>query len=283
MREYQDEDYARLYLRRLDRIHGAESAADPDFAHGSAATLETARALALWMAFDDVMRVADLKSQPSRLNRVRREVGVREDELLRLYDYLKPGTGEIAALLPPAAAARLLRWEQRRTAAGRAPFAFALTLGTHRIHNLILLRLLAGLKRWRRRGSRFVQEQAMIERWLERIDRGLRDGWSLGHEIALCGRLIKGYGATNARGREALAHILDHLIDGGRFADPEARATAVRQAREAALSDDAGRALDRTMVELGAPARLVKPQPVVWARRGPRSSRAADSNPAHPQ
>jgi indolepyruvate ferredoxin oxidoreductase, beta subunit len=270
LREYQDEDYARRYLQRLDRIHAAEKAADPDFAHGAAATLETARALALWMAFDDVIRVADLKSRPSRLDRVRHEVGAQEGDLLRVYDYLKPGAEEIAALLPPAAAARVLRWEQRRIAAGRAPFGFALALGTHRVHNLILLRLLAGLKRWRRGGSRFVQEQAMIERWLERIDRGLRDGWSLGHEIALCGRLVKGYGATNARGREALTHILDHLVDGGRFADPEAQAAAVREAREAALSDDAGRALDRTLAELGAPRLPLKPQPIVWAPRGTR-------------
>ena len=283
MREYQDEDYGRLYLQRLDRIHAAENAVDPGCVHGSAATLETARALALWMAFDDVVRVADLKSRPSRLERVRREVGVQEGELLRVYDYLKPGTAEIAALLPPGAAARLLHWEQRRTAAGRAPFSFALKLGTHRIHNLILLRLLAGLKRWRRRSSRFDHEQAMIERWLERIDRGMRERWSLGYEIALCGRLIKGYGATNARGGEALVHILDHLVDGGRFPDPEARATAVREAREAALSDDAGRALDRRMVEFGAPPRPLKPQPIVWAPRAPRSGRAADSKPVDPQ
>jgi len=94
----------------------------------------------------------------------------------------------------------------------------------------------------------------------------------------LCGRLIKGYGATNARGREALAHILDYVVDGGRFSDPEARAMAVREAREAALSDDAGRALDRTMAELGAPPRPLKPQPIVWAPRGPRRDRVTDSD-----
>ena len=30
---------------------------------------------------------------------------------------------------------------------------------------------------------------------------GTRRHWQLGHEIALCGRLIKGYGATNERGK----------------------------------------------------------------------------------
>jgi indolepyruvate ferredoxin oxidoreductase beta subunit len=278
MREYQDEAYGRLYLQRLERIRDAERAVDPGCANGSVATREAARSLALWMAFDDVVRVADLKSRPSRFARVRREVGVGEGELLRLYDYLKPGIGEIAALLPAGLAARLLRWEQRRVAAGRPPFGFALALGSHRVHNLLLLRVLARMKGLRRRGSRFTQEQAMIERWLDRTERGLRGCWSLGHQLALCGRLVKGYGSTNTRGKEALVHILDHLVDDGRFPDPEARAMAVRQAREAALSDEAGRAFDLTLSQFGAPPRPLKPQPIVWAARAPRPGRVADSD-----
>jgi len=63
LREYQDEEYARLYLRRLERIRDAEAHVDPGGANGSIATREAARSLALWMAFDDVVRVADLKSR----------------------------------------------------------------------------------------------------------------------------------------------------------------------------------------------------------------------------
>ena len=51
----------------------------------------------------------------------------------------------------------------------------------------------------------------MIERWLDGVVRGTREHWQLGHEIALCGRLIKGYGSTNERGKENLLHVLDHL------------------------------------------------------------------------
>jgi indolepyruvate ferredoxin oxidoreductase beta subunit len=278
MREYQDEAYAHLYLQRVERIYERERTADPNGANGWTATREAARSLALWMAFDDVVRVADLKSRASRFARVRREVGLGEGELLRLYDYLKPGVAEIAAMLPQSAATRLLRWERRRIVAGRQPLGFALALGTHRVHNLILLRLLAAFKGLRRRGSRFAQEQAMIERWLDRTERGLRACWSLGHQLALCGRLVKGYGSTNARGKEALMHILDHLVDGGGFPDPEARASAVRQAREAAFSDDAGALLDRTLSQFGAPPRAPKPQPIVWAARSAR--RVAESNRA---
>ena len=280
LRQYQDEAYGRLYLQRVERIRDAEAAVDPVGANGSIATREAARSLALWMAFDDVARVADLKSRPDRFARVRREVGVGKGEVLRLYDYLKPGIDEIAALLPAGAAARLLRWEQRRVARGRPPIGFALALGSHRVRNRLLLRALASMKGLRRHGSRFAQEQAMIEHWLERTERGLRACWSLGHQLALCGRLVKGYGSTNARGKEALMHILDHLVDGGRFSDSEERALAVQQAREAALSDDAGHSLDRTLSQFGAPPRPLKPQPIVWAPRAARSGRSADSNRA---
>ena len=47
--------------------------------------------------------------------------------------------------------------------------------------------------RWlRRRGSRFATEQTLIEKWLAGVTAGTKSDWQLGHEIALCGRLIKG-------------------------------------------------------------------------------------------
>ena len=104
----------------------------------------------------------------------------------------------------------------------------------------------------------------MIETWLERIEQGLRFDWALGHEIALCGRLIKGYGATLERGKANLTHVLDHLATGSAPATERARAIAL--AREAALADDAGKALDRQLAELGAPPRPVKPQTIIWAK-----------------
>jgi hypothetical protein len=52
---------------------------------------------------------------------------------------------------------------------------------------------------------------ALIERWLAAVERGTREHWALGHELALCGRLIKGYGSTNERGKANLLHMIEHL------------------------------------------------------------------------
>ena len=109
----------------------------------------------------------------------------------------------------------------------------------------------------------------MIERWLAALERGLREDWRIGNEIALCGRLVKGYGATNERGKENLLHVIEHLAVAGTFTDAASRANAIRAAREAALADEAGNALDATLVRHGAPPRPVKAQPVRFVRTRP--------------
>jgi indolepyruvate ferredoxin oxidoreductase alpha subunit len=114
---------------------------------------------------------------------------------------------------------------------------------------------------------------ALIERWLSAVINGTRIHWALGHELALCGRLIKGYGSTNERGKDNLVHIFDHLAFGPvSNPEPAQRAEAVAAARTAALTDEAGRALDNTLLAHGAPPRPVKAQPIRWMKRSPSPS-----------
>ena len=98
-----------------------------------------------------------------------------------------------------------------------------------------------------------------------------------GCEIALCGRLIKGYGSTNERGKDNLMHVLENLATGASFASNELRAAAIAAARSAALLDEAGKALDQTLLSHGAPARPVKAQPIRWVANPHRKPRAAKS------
>ena len=258
--DYQGARYAELYLARLERLITAENG-------GHSAALEATRWLALWMAFDDIVRVAELKSRASRFERVRREAQAEPGSLLRVLDHFKPGVPEVAALLPARLATALERWDARRVARGREPFALPLKLPSHGVGGLIALRALAAMKRWRPSGSRYAIEQALIERWLGGIEAGLRRGaapgldhnLALGLEISRCGQLIKGYGSTNERGKRNLLHIIDHLH----------HADAVAAARRAALADEAGTQLDQALIAHGAPARTPVAQPIRWHRRRP--------------
>ena len=282
--EYQDAAYAELYVERLSRVAEAERASDPAGARGGSITCETARYLALWMAFDDIVLVADLKCRAARRERVRREVKVADGELLRVYDHFKPGVPEVAALLPQRLAEALTRWDRRRQARGHTPFAWPLKVGTHSVAGFAALRLLASLRWLRRRGVRFATEQALIERWLDAVVRGTEEGWVLGHEIALCGRLIKGYGSTNERGKANLLHVVDHLAAPSPSRISTAlRAEAIASARTAALADEAGTALDKVLVKHGAPSRPLAESPIRFVRRvpaaaaRPRDAKAASS------
>jgi indolepyruvate ferredoxin oxidoreductase beta subunit len=265
--DYQDGAYAGLYLQRISRVLAAERQSDGAEANGFALTRETARFLALWMAFDDIVRVADLKCRASRFARVRSEVAAHNGDIVRIVDYFKPGIAEFCALLPAAVAEPLMAWDRRRQARGKPTLAMALHVRTDSICGFFLLRLLASLRWMRRRGARYAQEQTLIESWLSAIETAGRENWSLACEIALCGRLIKGYGATNERAKMNLLHILDQLIVGGTFVTSAERATAIRQAREAALADEGGNALDRVLVQQGVLPRPVKAQPIRWSRK----------------
>ena len=249
--DYQDTAYAALYADRLGRVLDAERAW-----------------LALWMAFDDIVRVAALKGRASRAQRVRQEVRAGEDDIVKVYDHFKPGAAEFAALLPASLSRRVTAWDRARQARGQEPWALPLKVGSHSVFGMASLRLLASLRWLRRRGSRFAEEQALIERWLAAVETGTREAWALGHELALCGRLIKGYGSTNERGKHNLLHVIDALA--GRTALPaSARTTAIAAAREAALADEGGKALDAALAAHGAAPRPVQAQPIRWMKRPP--------------
>ena len=268
--DFQDRPYADLYLDRLRPI------VTRDREQGGAAsdyklTTETARFLALWMSYEDVIRVADLKSRRTRFERVRDEVQAKPDEPVHIVEYLKPGIEEAAALLPPGLSKVLLNWAEKRG------LTYKLNVGMHikstSVTGFLILRLLALLRPLRRMTARYAQEQVLIERWLRAIA-AARDP-ALALEIALCGRLIKGYGDTNRRAKTSMLRILDTLVEGSALPNETARANAIREAREAALEDPEGRQLESSLSTHGITPLPPKPKPIQFIRDAARNRRVA--------
>jgi indolepyruvate ferredoxin oxidoreductase beta subunit len=249
--DYQDAAYAALYL---DRIRGVlavdrEAGGEPG---GWQLTQEASRLLALWMSYEDVIRVADLKTRASRFARVRKEAAAKDDQIVVVTDYFKPGANEIADILPPDWAARL----RKNAGAGRA-----VKLRTSDVSGFLAMRLMAALKPLRRKSSRFIEEQALIERWLGAIKRlgfAVLDA-ELALEIVHCARLVRGYGETWRKSRDAFVKILDTLVENeqavARGAD--ALKAAIRNARNAAL-----------VYAEAKPAPAIKGKAVIWMKAG---------------
>jgi len=258
--DFQDRGYARLYLDRLEQIVNLDHAAD-----GYKLSNETGRFLALWMCYEDVIRVADLKTRKSRFERVREEVQAKPHEPVHIVEFLKPGVEELAAVLPRFLAGPLKRLAEL------SGLSKKLNVGMHikttSISGFFLLRLLAWLRPFRPLTSRWHEEQALIGRWLGATATAAKRDVGLALEIALCGRLIKGYGDTHKRGKDNFLRILDTLVEGDAVPDDRARIEAIRKAREAALADPEGRKLEQSLETHGIAPLPPRPKPVKFMRR----------------
>ncbi len=275
--DYQDAAYAMLYLDRLEPI----AKLDRDGGGGAGGfklTNEAGRFLALWMCYEDVIRVADLKSRRSRFERVRSEVQAKPDEPVHIVEYLKPGVEEVAAVLPPRLSKWLTGWATRRGLTNK--LNVGMYVKTTSVLGFLQLRALAAMRRLRRRTARYHDEQPLIDRWLAAIRAAGGRDLALALEIALCGRLIKGYGETHRRAKANFLRIMDNLVEGnaasgGTFASDAERAAAIRTAREAALADPEGRKLEQSLEAVGIAPLPPRAHPLQFFRRPPGGARPA--------
>ncbi len=269
--DYQDAPYARLYVERLQRIAGAagESQGQSAVVH---AFSEAARHLALWMTYEDVIRVADLKSRRSRFDRIRSESRARDGEIVQIVEYLKPGVDEVAAVLPGTLGARLRDWARRT---GRLE---TLNRGMHlpstHVTGFLMLRLLARMRRLRRGSLRFQEEQQAIERWLTALGRALPVSPEFGAALAELPRVLKGYGDTHRRGRASFARIFDTLVERALSAGTPTAGAAqeLRAAIDAALAEPEGRELEKSLEQAGIVPLPPVAKPIVWMRK-PRGNK----------
>jgi indolepyruvate ferredoxin oxidoreductase beta subunit len=195
--DYQDERYAGLYLERLASFVGERP--DPEL------IALIARHLALWMTYEDAVRVAELKIRRSRFERIRRDVPAGAAEIL-VTDYLKPDLDELYGILPYRWVSPLARWAERRWPHGR-PTA-GQRVRTTTVLGFLRLWLLARLRRYRPVSYRFQREHERMERWLTAIRRCAHWDAELAREVARAAQLVKGYGDVRRR----MTTLFDHLL-----------------------------------------------------------------------
>jgi indolepyruvate ferredoxin oxidoreductase, beta subunit len=241
--DYQDVAYARDFLARLERFRAIEQQQKD----GAGRLLaETARQLALAMAYEDTIRVADLKIRASRFARVRAEAQVADGQILEIAEFFHPRPQEIADTLPAPLGRWLLRTDWARGLLERVTRK-GKVIKTTSIHGFLLLYLLAQLKPLRRRTLRFAEEQVALAAWLDLVADAARANYALAVEVARMRSLVKGYGDTHARGRakfETMAMLLPQLR---RRTDAAAQLAALIKA---AQGEEGTAALDKAIAEL---------------------------------
>ncbi|HMK69371.1 MAG TPA: indolepyruvate oxidoreductase subunit beta family protein [Xanthobacteraceae bacterium] len=234
--DFQDPSYADEYLDRLTRLYELDSA------HGGAAkaysfTAAAAKYVAVAMAYDDVIRVADLKTRSSRYHRVQRDNLVGKGQIVYTTEYMHPRLEEVAGTLP----APLGRFLEAHPRAFGWMFRKGRRVRSGTISWFLMLYVLAAFKPIRRTTLRHRREMAHLEQWLALAAARIAQNYDLAVEIVNTRRLVKGYSDTHARGQSKF----DRVIGAVPLLAPRADgAEWMRRLRDAALLDENGIALD---------------------------------------
>ncbi len=198
---YQDERYFVRYLECVRLIYEEDRLHDK----GLLVTKEVARVLALRMAYEDAVRVAQLKTLRQRFQRLRQEHNIDPNAVYRVVDFLSPDWDELLGLLP------LPRKKNanRATEEGLPPLpspadelqrpAVPMQLETSSLTGYLLLKGLTLLKPLRIYSRRFRSEWEAIQQWLDTVRDALREDYDLAFLVARSGALIRGYGRTRRK------------------------------------------------------------------------------------
>jgi indolepyruvate ferredoxin oxidoreductase, beta subunit len=202
--DYQDERYARRYLDRLAPFVRTET--------GDAERVELARQvarhLAVWMTYEDAVRVADLKTRASRFARIRAQARAPKAAIV-VTDYLKPDLDEMYGVLPHRLVAPFARWAERRWPHGRPTFGQHVKTTT--VSGYLRVWLLTRLKPLRPLSHRAYEEHARMERWLATVAACAARDTALAREVAGAAQLVKGYGDVRRRMLGLLEALLESV------------------------------------------------------------------------
>jgi hypothetical protein len=232
--DYQSAGYAQLYVDRLRRFVGRRDVEE-------AMLTEIARLMAQRMAYEDPIRIAQLKLL--ELDDKGAQAGSVDIRRFR-FD-------ELVGALPAAVAEPvldLLEWLgwTRRTVKIR--------FSTKNRFSIRRLKVEAALKRWRLFSVRYAKERVWVERWLHMINRSLAKQPAAAFEVIRTATMIEGYGASYRQGLADWHTIIDDLAKptfDGVLALPDL-AGAIAEARAAAMPDPRQAALKRTIAEIRA-------------------------------
>lgn len=233
---YQSTSYAQLYIDRLKRFVGRRGVDDGLLA-------EIARLMAERMAYEDAIRIAQLKLE--EVNAAGGLAARSADDVKKLrLDELIDALPEMVAD-PVLAVLDQLGWRRRRV---------SIRFSANTRFSVRRLRIEAGLKRWRLFSGRYAKERVWVERWLHMIDRSLAKQPGAAPAVVETATMIQGYGDPYRQGIADWHVIIDGLVKptfDGVLALPDL-AAAITEARAAVMPDPRQASLKRKIAEIRA-------------------------------
>lgn len=206
--DYQNDKYAKLYIIRIKRLIHSVNMTNKNIIP----VIENiVRRLSLWMTYEDIPRVAQLKIKPERFSKIKQEIKLQNNQILLIQDIFKPGINEIGAMLPRKIGSWFIR---NNKIMSFLPFiGKGMKINSLTIFGFLILRFLSVFRYIRTASLRYREEQENIEKWLNNIGIALEKSINFAEGLADMPQILKGYGDTWERGRIKYNKITTALVE----------------------------------------------------------------------
>ncbi|HWP90739.1 MAG TPA: DUF6537 domain-containing protein [Thermodesulfobacteriota bacterium] len=188
--EYQDKDYAELYMSRLNDLH--RYALEMFGKNDKCGELmkEFARVLAVRMMYEDVIRIAEKKISKGRFERIKKLYTIQDGEVFWVKDFFRPEADELYGVLPKPLGRLLDRM------LSKYKISWKTELYTNHLSGFLLLKAMSKLRFMRRSSFRYSKENSLVEKYVEHVKRSLTHGLDSAMLAAKGGAIVRGYGGV---------------------------------------------------------------------------------------
>lgn len=235
--DYQDIAYATEYLQLVVDMFKTDQANQGEL-HQFALTREVARHLALWMSYEDTIRVAGLKIRQQRFARYKDHVKAKPGDVVHVVEFMHPRLEEIADTMPSWLGNMMLNVAPLRAIVRY--FCKERKINTSKLSGFMMLYVIAKFQSIRRSTLRFKRERVRIDAWMALVMSAINADYKSAVSLAKCQRLIKGYGDTHERGWANYSIIVSSLPQ---ILTEEEPSNVIDRLCDAALAEESGLSL----------------------------------------
>jgi indolepyruvate ferredoxin oxidoreductase beta subunit len=204
LEDYQDKAYVESYLEMIDNLRSKSSV-----------RAETVGAFsknaALWLSYEDIPRVGQLKTRPDRFAKVFKEHGIQSQHSVKITDYFVPDIEQLVGMLPRPLA-RLVKKIGLIFSDDFDNKSFPLRIQSTSVFGYWSLRLLSMGRYWRRSSLRHQYEMSKFNFWFDSLRKIQDESPAVAQIVAELGRVVKGYGHVRVKAINDLTVFIEIAV-----------------------------------------------------------------------
>jgi indolepyruvate ferredoxin oxidoreductase beta subunit len=204
--DYQGADYAARLLEHVDQVRAWEPPG------GIELTRELVKHLTPLLTYEDVIRVAALKTEPQRFVKIRQDFNVKQGDVYLVRDFFDPDLEELYGILPNSLVKLFARPREYTEGVVETQTTLPFKTNVQSVVGAFPMWLLQRFRPLRQKSFRYELEMRFVAKYLGWVKEFAAVDYKLGCLAARTGQMVKGYGRVRRRTRWATTRYIDEIL-----------------------------------------------------------------------